>query len=285
MKPSFSVVDDAWKKEFSSSYTLSLLIANDNLSYAILDNSKKKYVSIGNFSFVITLSYPDLCKKLKTIFSENEIFHAPYQQVNTALLHHKSTLVPDEMFDENEMQTYLSFNHTLEQTDRVLSDNLQFLKAKNIFSANSELLILLNEQFANVKIHHCSSSLIEVLLKENKFFNEKRMFVNVEKNALEIIVMEKGKLIFHNFFQYTSKEDFIYFILFVCRQLDLDPDKMNLYFIGEIDKKSPLYTLAYQYIRNVNFGRRPGNYNYSYKFAFFPSHHHFNMFCVNLLEN
>lgn len=280
MKPVFIAVDDAWKKEFSPNYKLSLLIGIGYLQYCILDSAKKKYLSIGVFSFPDVNSSSELNGTLKEIFSENEIFQQTYQSVHAAVSHNISTLVPKDFFEEDKTADYLNFNHQPNSSDRIFADDIATIQTKNIYSYNGELLILLNEYFANVIVHHSSSSLIEVLLKENSFCNEARMFANISDKKMELVVVQKGKLIFYNSFQFQTPEDFIYFVLFVCEQLKLNPDTLNFYFIGEIERKSALYDIAYKYIRNVNFGRRPNAYNYSYKFAFFPSHFYFNIFCL-----
>ncbi|MBL4643407.1 MAG: DUF3822 family protein, partial [Flavobacteriaceae bacterium] len=49
------------------------------------------------------------------------------------------------------------------------------------------------------------------------------------------------------------KEDFIYYILFTAEQLQLNPEELLLFFIGDIEEESELYHIAYQYIRNVDF--------------------------------
>ena len=60
---------------------------------------------------------------------------------------------------------------------------------------------------------------------------------------------QKGS--FH--FNFQTKEDFIYHILFTFEQLKLEVEEVKLYFTGAIELESEIYTITYQYIRNIFF--------------------------------
>ena len=78
-------------------------------------------------------------------------------------------------------------------------------------------------------------------------------YVNVSKHGLDIVFIDNEKLILSNSFEFYSKEDFIYHILFTFEQLKLDPNESPVYFTGNIYKASDLYKIAYKYIRNIEF--------------------------------
>ena len=60
----------------------------------------------------------------------------------------------------------------------------------------------------------------------------------------------EGK-IFFNSFDYKSKEDILYYLLFTFSELSLNPDNIHLVCCGLIDLDSELYALLYNYIRNI----------------------------------
>ena len=99
---------------------------------------------------------------------------------------------------------------------------------------------------------HSSTLLIDTLLQ--KVTQEgASYYINVCQNHFEIIVVENGKLLLYNTFEYKTKEDFIYFLLFTVEQLKSDPETLQLYFSGQITEDSELYTIAYTYIRHIQF--------------------------------
>ena len=60
------------------------------------------------------------------------------------------------------------------------------------------------------------------------------------------------KLLLYNTFEYQTKEDFIYYLLFTAEQLQLNPEIFQLKLFGKISKENELYQIAYKYIRNVS---------------------------------
>jgi hypothetical protein len=66
-----------------------------------------------------------------------------------------------------------------------------------------------------------------------------------------MLAIKNKQLLFYNSFNYHSKEDFIYYLLFTVEQLKLDPEAVKLYLFGHIDEQNELFQIAYRYIRHV----------------------------------
>ena len=65
------------------------------------------------------------------------------------------------------------------------------------------------------------------------------MFINI--NNIEIIVIENEKLIFQNSFKVFNSIDILYFTLFCFDQLNLDPNKNEVFLFGEMEKGDENY--------------------------------------------
>ena len=63
-----------------------------------------------------------------------------------------------------------------------------------------------------------------------------------------MVLLKNKELVFFNSFEYQTKEDFIYYVLFVFEQLQLDPQKQLVKLFGNISTNSELYQIAYQFI-------------------------------------
>jgi hypothetical protein len=83
----------------------------------------------------------------------------------------------------------------------------------------------------------------------------------VNSSSFEIIAIKNQDLIFYNTFEYSTKEDFIYYILFTLEQLKLDPETIKTGLIGTINKDDELFKIIYKYIRFVEFSKP--NYTYT----------------------
>ena len=107
------------------------------------------------------------------------------------------------------------------------------------------------DRFGSFEYKHSSTVLIEKVLRL-KNTNDRTLYVNVESSIIDIIIVKSNSLIFYNRFEYKTKEDFIYFILFTIEQLDLNPEKLRCEFFGSINSIDELYLIAYKYIRNIS---------------------------------
>ena len=164
-----------------------------------------------------------------------------------------STLVPTALFNENELQLYLDYNIKTLKNDFIAYDSLTQLDIKNVYIPYININNYLFQQFGEFEYKHHSTVLIDKLILHSKNNTETQFFVNVAATNFDIVVIKNSKLIFYNSFSFTTKEDFIYYILFTAEQLQLNPETFLLYFIGDIEKDSEIYQITYQYIRNVDF--------------------------------
>ena len=58
--------------------------------------------------------------------------------------------------------------------------------------------------------------------------------------------------VFYNTFEFVSREDIIYYILFTVDQLNLNPEETPIVISGKISKEDEYYKIIYKYIRNVS---------------------------------
>ena len=107
-------------------------------------------------------------------------------------------------------------------------------------------------KFGSFEYNHSATVLVSKLLDLSKNNDERKMFVYVNQTHFEIIVVQNQKLLLYNSFDYKTKEDFLYYILFTAEQLQLNPENFKLELLGNNTQESELYEIAYTYIRHVS---------------------------------
>ena len=140
-------------------------------------------------------------------------------------------------------------------------DDLQKINAKNVYVPYIPINNYLFQNFGAFEYKHHTTIFIEKLLSLSSS-EEKKVYVNVSSKSFDVVVIQNKKLQFSNSFEFETKEDFIYYLLFTTEQLQLNPETLHLVFIGDINKDGELYDISYQYIRNVSFGSRFDSYKY-----------------------
>lgn len=278
-----SVFDKALNTEASQYCRLSIQLSLDGFSFCIFDGNRNKYSGIEVYEFHNISTVIVLNSIIRELIQTSDWLKARFEKTEIIFETPKSTLIPVALFDHNQVTHYLNLCHPNELGDVIGNDRLRQLDAENLFSIPETILTTLRECFPEAGIHHFASSLIETLLIGHKNLDASPIaFVNVRRSWLDIVVINKGKLQFFNSFRYKEKEDFVYFLIFVFEQLNLNPENVELKLLGEIPKISPLFDLTFQYVRNVGFIGRSTIYEYSYVFDEIPGHYYFNL--LNLLH-
>lgn len=273
-----SFIDEAFDVKKTTSFQLVIQIGMDGVLLAVNEKDKHKYIAFENYTFQNLYNFDAIGDSLDELLKESKLLNNKYKAVTCLVVNNLSTLVPNALFEEDRIKMYLKFNTTLEGNEFVIADELKSIDIKNIFALPLALKVKLDQLFNNVNYHHFSSGLIDSLLIQNKNQTTKKLFVHVQATHFEALVVEGNKLLFYNTFNHHSAEDFIYYLLFVCEQLQLNPEKVDTVFLGEIEKESAIYSIAQKYIRNIKFGERTDNADYSYQLQTFPKHFYFTLF-------
>ncbi len=230
---------------------LSIQLSSDGFSFCTYNTLTHTYEQFENVAFSTKATTPTLLlKEVKTVFESYEVLHNTFDQV--VLIHHNdlNTLVPQVYFDETVLYQYLENTVKTFTNDFVSFDEISALEANNVYIPFVNINNFIFESFGEFTYLHSSTVFIENILKENEVL-EKQMFVNVYKNDFHVIVLENNALVLQNHFTFVTKEDFVYYILFVAEQLKMDTNAFLLTLYGDISETTEKYELLYTYVRNV----------------------------------
>jgi len=272
-----SIIDEGFVRNRTANFHLSVQVGMDGFSHCIFDIKNNRYIALETFSFNGVHSIAMLVDAIHELILQNDTLNNIFKSVQVGIVNERSTLIPNALFEKGKEAAYLAFNHFTEKNENVSYYDMKSIEAKNIFALPEEITIVFRKYFHNVKFNHHSSPLLESLLTSHKNVSEKQLFVHVQASHFEIVVIKGKELLFYNSFKHQTSEDFIYYLLFVCEQLKLNPESIELFLLGEVEKNSALYFIIYKYIRNVKFGTRSENFGYARGFTDVPAHFHYNL--------
>ncbi|MFD1613622.1 DUF3822 family protein [Gelatiniphilus marinus] len=241
---------------------LSIQISLSGLSFCILNRDTQTISTLKQIDFNKKLNPFEVLDKLIQLFNTENALQDTFSNVIAIHTNELSTLVPEAFFDEACLAHYLKFNSKILKTDFIAFDTIKTNNSVNVYVPYININNFIYEKFGSFTYKHFSTILIERILAIEKNADGTKVYVNVNTVHFEIIVTKKGKLTLYNTFEYSTKEDFIYYILFTAEQLKLNPETLHLILIGNISKDDELYNIAYTYIRHVSFGKRLDNYKY-----------------------
>ncbi|NNC49462.1 MAG: DUF3822 family protein [Flaviramulus sp.] len=244
---------------------LSIQISLSGLSFCILNRDSNTITYLKEKPFEKNLNPIEALDVLKEHFNDVIVFNNEFSKVTIIHDNDLSALVPKPLFNEDCLADYLKFNSKILKSDFITFDNILINDSVNVYVPYVNFNNFIYEKFGSFTYKHISTILIEEILSVEKNNEDSRIYVNVSSNHFETMAVKNSKLVLYNSFNYSSKEDFIYFILFTAEQLNLNPESLDLVLIGEISKNDELYNIAYKYIRNIRFGNRNDSYKFDQK--------------------
>ena len=270
-----SIIDEGFIRNRSANFHLSVQVGNDGLTYCVFDIRNNRYIAFETYSFNGIHHHDQRLNAIHEIVLQNDTMNNLFKSVQVGIISERSTLIPNAVFEKGKEGSYLGFNLPEKKNETALVYDMKSIPAKNIFSVPNDLITTFKKYFPNVKFNHHSSPLIENLMTTYKNQTGKRIFVHVQLSHFEIIILDGKELIYYNSFRHQSSEDFIYYLLFVMEQVELNPETAELTLLGEVERNSALYSIVYNYVRNIKFGTRNDMFGYGRGFTDILPHFYF----------
>ena len=247
----------------TTNHKLSIQLSLSGLSFCILQEVTNGIVALKNFKFDKKLNPLEVLDFLKQLFVDEEILKQSFNSVCIIHTNELSTLVSKTLFNEDHLADYLKFNAKILKSDFIAYDTLNNHDMVNVYVPYVNINNFIYDSFGSFTYKHFSTVLVESILFEEKDNTDTKVYVHVGLDHFEIVAIDQGKLLLYNTFDYKTKEDFIYYILFSYEQLKFNPENHPLVLLGNISKTNDLFDIAYKYIRHVDFGSRKDNYTFN----------------------
>jgi hypothetical protein len=255
----------------ASSYHLSIQIGITHFSYCLLNTTTFTYDYTKRHYFSST---KNTATEISEIITKDEILKAEFSSQSVAFVNFPSTLVPNTLYKQEDAKTILAFNSELK--GKVLTDEITSEKAQLIYCVPENILTIINNFFPKAKQKSQESILIQQFKQLKSKKESAYLYLNEEKASITIFRNEN--LIFNNSFEYHTKEDLLYYLLFSLEQLKLSPENIEVTLYGSIEKDGKYFNLLYDYIRNIKLGKRPHQFTFPTSFNTLSDHKYFGLF-------
>ena len=237
--------------EVTSKRKLSIQFSLDGFSFCTT-NTHNEVIEFSSYSFSKTKNSPELIlEKLQDIFKKEKSLQYDFETVTVIHQNNLNTLVPNEYFKKDALKSYLKYSIKTIATDLITFDELDFMNSKNVYIPYVNINNFLFQNFGEFEYKHYSSVMLEKLFSIAT--NDICCYIHVSKSTFDIVIIKNSNLQFFNVFEYKTKEDFMYYVLFTLEQLDLSTEETLVSILGDMEEDSDLFRLMYTYIRNIDF--------------------------------
>lgn len=207
-------------------------------------------------------------------------FSKSYLNVYTSIINPLYTIVPTALFNTDNKEQWLKFNHAITGEISVLSDDVYSSDSKCVYAIDKKLKQLIDITFPNNHIKHKTTCITESLanIASKKY---KSCLVHVGTDNFDIALYDK-KMSFFNTFEYQSAEDFLYFILASLEQNNFSVDETEITLAGEIEIQSALYNTLKEYFPKIKFAVNNKAIILKNDFEKLPNHFYYSLFNLYL---
>jgi hypothetical protein len=231
---------------------LVLQVSLTEASFCIKDTLKNKIETIRSFSFDKFSNPTEIEESLIKIFNETAELNTNFDEITVLHNNNLLTFVPSVLFDVQYLGSYLQYNTKVFESDFFAYDLVTNNDMVTVYIPYVNINNFLIDRFGSFNYKHSFTILVKKVLEFSKNIDETHLYIHIQSTNFQIIAVKNQKLLLFNTFDYKTEEDFIYYLLFVTEQLNLNPETIQLKLFGTISKESNLYQITYKYIRNVS---------------------------------
>ena len=266
--------DETFDAANLAAYNLYLLAGPTRLYLAVADVERRKFVALEEYQLTAG-GVPALAAQHDFLSLRG------WNAVRLAVTGRAFTLLPTSLFRPGDEAAALRLHHTPTPTETVRHTTHPGLELVNVFAADAALTNWLTSThgMAGRMLHH-TSALLAGLVHQRGAAAPRRLYLNPGQQELTLVVLGQH-LEYCNVFPCTTAEDVVYYTILVMQELNLDPDQDEVTVWGELMPDSAVFSLLRTYVRNVRFGSRPSNVQYSYRLNDVFEYRYFDLFSLH----
>lgn len=239
------------KNDLPNLLKLSIQVRLDGLSFCILNCGNNEIVWYKKKNFPKEYNPVKILSQIELLYKMEKELQIPVSEVVLLFSNDLYSMVPKPYFIEEEASNYLKFNTKILKTDVVAHDYLDQKELVTVYIPYANITNYFFDKYGEFEYKHSISVLTDAVLAIDSGEGT-TAYLNNFTDYFDLVVVKNNKLLLCNTFSYSTKEDFIYYLLFTAEQLELDPSEFELNLLGDISENSALYSIAYTYIKNVN---------------------------------
>jgi hypothetical protein len=255
-----TIVDESFDLRFASDYHLSIQVGLDGFSFCILDIRRKKYIALRHIPLIVGKTQ-FLSRKLEAIFDQEEKLNAAYQSVSVDYSTNEAALIPKKYSPDGNFETIAALSFETGRNDLVRMDNLPGSNDTIVYGHPKELTTLLNRKYTNFEFRHKSIPLLASAYDQR---NEKNntVLINFEKKYVQMIALKNFGINLYNSFYFKTETDFMYYMLNVCLNLQIDHQVDEIILSGFLADDSGYVRQLKNYLGNVHFLKPSTRFSY-----------------------
>jgi len=257
------MIDEIYDISQSENYNLSIQTVPGELAFCVLNNVLNKYVVLRNYKLSST-DLHSMISECKLIFEHDDLLGLRYQNSRHLLVSPRCTLVPEHLYDDDNADLYMTFNYGKLTDEQTLHNHIVPASLYCIFSYPKAMAALLQLYQPNINLFHHAAPFMESIIGGMYSSTGKPCAaVFFYSCNLDIMVVEKTRLMYYNTFQINAPEDSVYYFTLVLSSLEINPSSTRLIYAGNGRNMPPEIAILNDYVSRTIECEPPTDVTYS----------------------
>ncbi|MBR1933483.1 MAG: DUF3822 family protein [Prevotella sp.] len=160
-------------------------------------------------------------------------------------------MVPIELFEVGDMDQWHHHAYPRKEQDAIYYNVLPDLNAVSVFSMNKDLRLVIDDHFQDVRLLSVITPVWRHLHQRSYTGTRHKLYGYFHEQRLEVFSYQQNRFKFCNSFGAKEAHDALYFLLYVWKQLQLQPQYDELHIVGDIPEQQWLIAELRKYLQKA----------------------------------
>ena len=239
------------------SYNITIQCALDGFCFLIHDQDANRIVDLELYQTSETDNGSTIAEAIGKSLFRRDLYQKPLLSARFIVDNRLCSLVPQDLFDEQRLESYFLFNHEPRQGYTLRHEIIPNLHAVNVYAVPTLQEQQLGKLWDNMLTLHRSSIFLHSVLLEDVADSPVNAYVHVNNRSFDLAIVKNQHLAFFNNFSFNTKDDFAFFLLSAFKQQQLGAD-VPVHFSGLISANSEILQLCQRYLKQIRFVQPDG---------------------------
>jgi hypothetical protein len=174
------------------------------------------------------------------------------------------TLVPQSLFVETELKGYLANFIEPDKMNCGTAVCSEIDKVEVVSLINNALMEAAKSVFPNAEVKSYTQALLAYANGVRPKSKDYSLVISMSSGYFDVVIKKRGQLHFFNRFAFSTKEDFVYFLIMALQNLEIKNTDMEISLLGEINPQSSITEMLNRYFSEVGFVQSDREYTWTY---------------------
>ncbi|TAH02269.1 MAG: DUF3822 family protein [Sphingobacteriales bacterium] len=265
------ICDGKFNTDNSLNYQLLVEIGANYYSYAVVDaDAKLKAISYNSVSIF-------------AILDDEPVLKLSFKSTIISLNTQNFTFIPTALYNQNQQLAYTQFLNNA-QANTLYSHTLLDGQITALHNYNTDQLNAIKKVFKEAKIIPQYLPFIESTFKQFNAILGVQLFLNVQLNHIELLILHNGELKFYNVFECFNNDEMLYYTMLACKKNDIQPQNVTLRVCGKIGLDTDAYQQLNCIFTDIRLTKTTAIYVNSAEFETVEAHKYFSLLSLIICE-